>query len=261
MNILRFGMKGTPFAQHSENGLNFRSSLSNSFFVAPSKNTFERSYSTPKGKFRGAFVARFPYDTYLDGKGIQINPPQREDTSAIVGLSKPPKGHTEAKDEAARWGFHGLYLKNDSHESVYTIGFNDTTPSSTSLQQYTEERKQRFFEKYPQGQISEVALNSSVTNHLKHNQLSFQALLFDAVTQANPYEHPLGKMVLFLKTPGGFWDLGWHSVISSLRDSKHQAMFAEVVKDFKANIREKTEIEPEHQKSEEITLPTKKIIE
>jgi len=240
MNALRFGSKirETFFANQSQSSQSFHAQ--HNAFAPINQFTQERLYSdksNPK-KATGASVGKFPYDTYLDGKGFQIIPPRKEDMSAYVGLLKSPKGHSEVKDEAARWGFQNMYLRKDQMDSVYTIAFTDNSPSSTPMEKYTEERKQRFFERYPDGQVYDVNLNSSVTSHFSTKKIEFKAFLFDAVTHSNPHEHPLGKMVLFLKTPGGFWDLGWHSGISNLRDTKQMINFTDTVKDLKVIMKE-----------------------
>jgi len=258
MNSLRFGskIKDTFFANQPRSNQSFNIQyLESTTCLVPRNNlTQERLYSdksSPK-KTTGASVGKFPYDTYLDGKGFQIIPPRKEDSSAYVGLVKAPKGHSEVKDEAARWGFQNMYLRKDHMDSVYTIAFTDIASSSTPMEKYTEERKQRFFERYPDGQVYDVNLNNSVTSHFSTKNIDFKAFLFDAVTHSNPHEHPLGKMVLFLKTPGGFWDLGWHSGISNLRDSKQMISFTDTVKDLKVIMKDDA-----HESIEEEKAPNK----
>jgi len=267
MNTLRFGTKirETFFSKQSQSSQSltphpprpFSNFVFGNQFVTPGER-FYSDKSSPK-KASGASVGRFPYDTYLDGKGFQIIPPRKEDKSAYVGLVKAPKGHSEIKEEAARWGFQNMYLKKDGNDSVYTVGFTDASPSSTPMEQYTEERKQRFFERYPEGQVFDVNLNTSITSHLSGKNVEFKTFLFDAVSHSNPHEHPLGKMVLFLKTPGGFWDLGWHSGISNLRDFRQMIGFTDAVKDLKV-ILKADYAQPIEEKKEEDQTTNKPII-
>jgi hypothetical protein len=266
MNALRFGtrIRENFFSKQSQSSQSLTPQPPRGFsiFASGIQLSSERFYSdksSPK-KPNGAAVGRFPYETYLDGKGFQIIPPRKEDKSAYVGLVKPPKGHSELQEEAARWGFQNLYLKKDGNDSVYTVGFTDASPSSTPMDQYTDERKQRFFERYPEGQVFDVNLNESVTSHLTGKNVEFKALLFDALSRSNPHEHPLGKMVLFLKTPGGFWDLGWHSGISNLRDSKQMIGFTNAVKDFKVILKTSDNAQSIEEKKEEDQTANKPVI-
>jgi len=61
-------------------------------------------------------------------------------------------------------------------------------------------------------------------------------------------------MTLFLKTPGGFWDLGWHSGINNLLDTKQSVDFTATVKDLKVIMKD------EVQESNEEKTPAKPIV-
>jgi hypothetical protein len=170
----------------------------------------------------------------LDGKGFSINPPKKEDKTAIVGFVKLPKGHKDNPDAAARMGFQSLYLLSDGNTSVYTIDFDDSSPK-LSLENYIRERQQRFNDAYPDGYFYPVELAPVVTEHLtKKNDVKCSAVLFNAAaTGVNLYEEPMGKLVLFMKTPGGFWNIAWHTSINNLLDNKKNLAFTETLKDLR----------------------------
>jgi len=113
---------------------------------------------------------------------------------------------------------------------VYTIGFTDR---QVTLEGFINEKKNTFFERFPEGQIHEITFDPIVTQSISSKNLAHQTLLFNA-TESGLYESPLGKMVVFIKTPGGFWDVSLHCPISILTDPKQISTgFVEVVKNLK----------------------------
>jgi hypothetical protein len=223
---LLFGKKGVVKGQSGSSNV-IRNG--GEFFQVRSNST-EKEVAAPKNA--KVSIARFPFNTYLDGKGFFINPPKKEDKSMVIGLIKPPKGHLEHQDEASRLGFQKLYLKNvPGDASVFTIGFNDA--QDVSLEHFVLEKKNKFFDKYPDGQIHEINFDPIVTEAIVSKNLMHQTLLFNA-SESTLYDAPLGKMVVFIKTPGGFWDVALHCPISVLYDPKQVASrFVEVVKNLK----------------------------
>jgi len=183
----------------------------------------------------GWVAGKFPFDTYIDAKGFHINPSKKEDKSANITLIKIPPGYQEFKEEADRWGFHNLFKSGDSY---FAVSFNDEYPSSMSIEQIAHQKNQVFFDKYPEGQVSPLSLHKDVTEHLKH--VEFRSFVMEAGTK-NPNEESFGKMIIFLKTPGGVWDLGWHSAKKNLHDSGHQLSFVNAIKNFKIVLKEPEE--------------------
>jgi len=186
----------------------------------------------------------FPAETYLNGRGFVIDPPKKEDKSAFVGFLNPPKGYTELKDEAARFGYRTLYRNPKLKNSVFTVRFSEN-PAAFAMENYTEEQKKIFFEKYPEGLIYDVQINPAVTNHLITNQkIELKSLLFDDISTSIYGDEPFGKMILFVKTPGGFWDLSWHSTSASLHNLDRLTGFTEVIRQFQVIPKEEEKVEP-----------------
>jgi len=130
--------------------------------------------------------------------------------------------------------FLGLWMKHSDYSdsaSIYTLAFDDTF--SGSLEQYMQEKIQTFIDRYQtsDGKHYEVALNSVVTDHLtKKNNVECKAALF-STGQTSLYEQPLlGKLILLLKTPGGFWELGLHAPIKHLLLPSTQTAFTESIR-------------------------------
>jgi len=201
----------------------------------PQTRLFHTNVPLQKKLNVGWVAGKFPFDTYIDAKGFHINPLKKEDKSANITLVKIPPGYQEFKEEADRWGFHNLFKSGDSY---FAVSFSDDFPSSMSIEQIAHQKNQIFFDKYPEGQVSPLSLHKDVTEHLKH--VEFRSFVMEAGTK-NPNEDSFGKMIIFLKTPGGVWDLGWHSVKKNLHDSNHQLGFVTAIKNFKIVLKEPEE--------------------
>jgi hypothetical protein len=203
-----------------------------------------RFYSDKSSSKKGSLAARFPIEYQLDGFGFTLNP-KREDKSAIVGFVKPPKGYAEVKQDAERLGYIKLYRNTETSDSAYTVQFSEKTGSP--LDKFAEDKKRVFFEKYPLGEIYEVTINPVVTSHLDQQKIEFKSLLFDAMSLPHG-DQQIGKMTLFMKTPGGIWDLSWHSLSVNLHDSKRMRAFPEAIKDFQVILKEDPKVEPLEEK-------------
>jgi len=203
------------------------------------------SQSRENSKLKGVPVAFF--SDYNDGKGFSINPPRTEDKTSIVGFVKPPKGYEAHPEQALKSGFHGLWIKRSDYSdatSIYTLAFDDTF--SGSLEQYMQEKTQTFIDRYQasDGKHYNVDLDSIVTDHLtKKNEVECKAALF-STGQTSLYDQPLlGKLIMLMKTPGGFWELGLHAPIKHLLSSSTQTSFTETIRDLKIFWREDAEAE------------------
>eukprot|EP01118_Nematostelium_gracile_P009394 TRINITY_DN315_c0_g1_i1.p1 TRINITY_DN315_c0_g1~~TRINITY_DN315_c0_g1_i1.p1 ORF type:complete len:234 (-),score=61.44 TRINITY_DN315_c0_g1_i1:156-857(-) len=232
-----------------------RTSFRTSSLFSSGNSLSQRRFMSEKAK--NIPVVTCSQETLLDGKGIGFLPTKRTDKFAYVGLVKPPKGHVESKDEAVRGGFVNFFHKKTTNNSMYTIGFNDSNPvQNTPLDHYMETRKSSFFDRFPDGQVAEVSLDKTVTEHLNHENISHKALFFGV----GPSRDTLHKIVLFVKTPGGFWDLSWHSDSKTFNDPTQYQGFAEVIKDFKVIMKDEPDtVAPIEQ--EEMVVLKKKIIE
>jgi len=248
MNSLRFGSRVQGvFSSKTSSFTGFGLTASSSKFPSSGFSTnfssTKRLYSHAKGengKHRGVPVAFF--SDYTDGKAFTVNPPVREDKSAIVGFLKPPKGYEAHPEQALKSGFQGLWIKRNEYSdttSIYTLAFDDSFAGS--LDQYVQERTQNFIDRYQSsdGKHYSVELGSAVTDHLtRKNAVQCRAALF-STGQTSLYEQPLlGKLIMLLKTPGGFWELSLHAPIKYLLAPSTQTGFTEVVRDLKIFWRE-----------------------
>jgi len=211
-------------------------------FSTPEAPNSQRWYSQSRenSKLKGVPVAFF--SDYNDGKGFTVNPPRTEDKTSIVGFIKPPKGYDAHPEQALKSGFHGLWIKRNEYSdatSIYTLAFDDTF--SGSLEQYMQEKTQTFIDRYQasDGKHYNVDLNSIVTDHLtKKNDVQCKAALF-STGQTSLYDQPLlGKLIMLMKTPGGFWELGLHAPIKHLLNPATQTSFTETIRDLKIFWRE-----------------------
>lgn len=205
--------------------------------LSPIPLSSKRLYSSSKDstKTKGIPVAFFA--DYSDGKAFTVNPPIKEDKSAIVGFVKPPKGYEAHPEQALKSGFQGLWVKRNEYSdttSIYTLAFDDSFAGS--IDQYMQERTQTFIDRYQSsdGKHYSVELGSAVTHHLtKRNSVQCKAALF-STGQSSLYEQPLlGKLIMLLKTPGGFWELGLHAPIKHLLNPATQISFTEAIRDLK----------------------------
>jgi len=219
-------------------------SILNSF-----KTNSQRSFaSTSRGdssKPKGVPVAFF--SDYTDGKVFSVNPPKKEDKTAIVGFLKPPKGYEASPEQALASGFQGLWIKRNEYSdaaSIYTLSFDDSFTGS--IDQYMQEKVQTFIDRYQasDGKHYKVDLDSVVTDHLtKKNEVQCKAALF-STGQTSLYEPPLfGKLIMLLKTPGGFWELSLHANIKYLLNPTTQTAFTETIRDLKIFWRD--DVEPD----------------
>jgi len=233
------------------------SAKTNSFSGFTQSKYSKRFYGNTKEstKAKGIPVAFFPDST--DGKGFVVNPPQKTDKTAIVSFLKGPKGYESHPEQALKNGFQGLWMKRNEQTdsaSIYTLAFEDTF--SGSLEQYMQEKTQTFIDRYQSsdGKHYEVVLNPVVTNHLtKKNNVECKAALF-STGQTSLYEQPLlGKLIMLLKTPGGFWELGLHAPIKYLLAPSTQAAFTEVIRDLNIFWREDAQKEALIDKTTKVT--------
>jgi hypothetical protein len=204
------------------------------------KISSERSFASGSNvKVKPVPIAYIPAETLLTGKGYMINIPKPEDKTAIVGFVTPPKGHVEAaEDEAAEFGYLKLY--KGPGLSVFTIGFEPDTHKMT-MDNYVRERQGKFNDKYPEGKFSTVNFDPIVTQHLtKKQDVTVSAQLFDP--KGGPYSNPVAKISFYIKTPGGFWDIAWHTQLSNIHDPKQNMAFIEAIKQlnivWKENVEE-----------------------
>jgi len=199
----------------------------------------QRGYSQSRergnAKHKGVPVAFF--SDYTDGKGFSINPPVKDDKTAVVGFVKPPKGYEAHPEQALKSGFQGLWIKRNEHAdttSIYTLAFDDQFGGS--LDQYMQEKVQTFIDRYQSsdGKHYSVDLDVAVTDHLtRKNEVQCKSALF-STGQASLYEQPLlGKLIMLMKTPGGFWELGLHAPIKHLLNPSTQTTFTEAIRDLK----------------------------
>jgi len=254
MNATRLGSRAQQLFSAKTNSIkNFGPGLFNYNYVSPfggqkqtlstpSATKTQRWYSQSRenSKLKGVPVAFF--SDYNDGKGFSINPPRTEDKTSIVGFVKPPKGYEAHPEQALKSGFHGLWIKRSDYSdatSIYTLAFDDTF--SGSLEQYMQEKTQTFIDRYQasDGKHYNVDLDSIVTDHLtKKNEVECKAALF-STGQTSLYDQPLlGKLIMLMKTPGGFWELGLHAPIKHLLSSSTQTSFTETIRDLKIFWRE-----------------------
>jgi len=266
MNILRLGARlqsgvgsrANTFKTQPMTSRNVSPSFGETKFAAtPNVATENRLYSTDAKANKGTPIAHFPSETLLNGKGFTINPIKREDKSAFVGFVKPPKGHKESSEAALTLGLQTIYLQQNNNgdtSSVYTVNFDDSSPT-LSMEAYIRDKQQRFNDTYPDGHFYPINLHSVVTEHLtKKNDVKCTAILFNP--NGGPYSQALGKLVLFLSTPGGFWDIAWHTNISTLLDPKQIVGFTEAIKQLRIVWREGEG--KESSSAQKVTTVTKK---
>jgi len=221
----------------------FQKNLGNCFSTKSPTYTQQRQYSSSKGensKNKGVPLAFF--SDYNDGKAFTVNPPVKEDKSAVVGFVKPPKGYDAHPEQALKSGFQGLWIRRNEYSdttSIYTLAFDDTFAGS--IDQYMQERTQTFIDRYQSsdGKHYSVDLGSVVTDHLtRKNGVQCKAALF-STGQTSLYEQPLlGKLIMLMKTPGGFWELGLHAPIKHLLAPSTHTAFTEAIRDLKIFWRE-----------------------
>jgi hypothetical protein len=261
MQSIRFG-----FGSHVQQIFSTKRNASNTFGLNVAKHTFafptapkqsfsnsfktntQRSFATTRGdnaKVKGVPLAFF--SDYTDGKVFTVNPPKKEDKTAIVGFLKGPKGYEASPEQALASGFQGLWIKRNEYSdaaSIYTLAFDDTFGGS--IDQYMQEKVQTFIDRYQasEGKHYKVDLDRVVTDHLtKKNNVECKAALF-STGQTSLYEPPLfGKLIMLLKTPGGFWELSLHANVKHLLNPSTQTAFTKTVRDLK--IFWKDEVEPE----------------
>jgi len=268
MNVLRFGSRlqtGLPSRPTLTRAQNVPRPVSpigkplfaNSANVTPTNS--ERSFATETNKQAKPIpIAHFPAETLLSGKGYTINPPKKEDKSAIVGFVTIPKAHKELpSEEVMEFGLQKMYKSTNSNiGSVYTVNFDDSSPKM-SMENYIRDRQHRFNDSYPDGKFHTVELDPIVTDHLtKKNSVKCTAMLFDP--NGGPYSDPMGKLVLYIKTPGGFWDIAWHTSISALHDPKQNVNFTEAIKHLKIVWKDEGESSKEESTVNKVTTVTKK---
>jgi len=237
MNATRFGFRMQQLLQsNSSNGMaGFASrGLLNRSTSMQVWNRVEFYSTQKKSKVPIAFSS---LETMLTGRGMTISPPKKEDKSAYVGFISPPQGHQDKKDIAQKYGVQNWY---SMEQSVYTLHFDDETATSSTIGEYTDERRSRFLMKYPHGRFYPVSLDSMVTSHFERKGIPHSTAIFDQhaleYRRNEGWVQPLPYMTLFLKTPGGFWRLNWHSTLENLK--KRNADFIKTVKDLKVILRE-----------------------
>lgn len=199
------------------------------------QRNYSQSRERSSAKYKGVPIAFF--SDYTDGRAFSVNPPVKDDKSAVVGFVKPPKGYEAHPEQALKSGFQGLWMKRNEYSdttSIYTLAFDDHF--SGTLDQYMQEKIQTFIDRYQSsdGKHYSVDLDSAVTDHLtKKNEVQCKAALF-STGQRSLYEQPLlGKLVMLMKTPGGFWELGLHAPIKHLLNPSTQTAFTETIRDLK----------------------------
>jgi len=201
----------------------------------------ERSFATYRTKRRSIKVpVAFPsMESLITGRGVTFTTPNKEDKSAVVGFSAPPSGYRERTDQAQKYGVQNFYL-NDYRDSVYTLFLDDAASTSQTLDEYVEEKKEKFRSKYPDSAIYPVSLNKVVTAHLDEQSVQHATSIFHQKSlswaPSGQTSQSLPYMTFFLKTPGGFWRLNWYSQLDRLL--KKNVTFCQAVKNLRVIMRE-----------------------
>jgi hypothetical protein len=240
MNSLRLGsrVQGSFSAKPTSiGGFGFGSQHSSLHGLVPIPISAKRLYSHSRDNTKNKGVPIAFFADYTDGKTFTVNPPLKEDKTALVGFVKPPKGYEAHPEQALKSGFNGLWIKRNEYSdttSIYTLAFDDSFAGS--IDQYMQERTQTFIDRYQSsdGKHYAVELGSAVTDHLtKKNSVQCKAALF-STGQTSLYEQPLlGKLIMLMKTPGGFWELGLHAPLKHLMNPTTHISFTEAVRDLK----------------------------
>jgi len=202
--------------------------LSNS--MAPVQQQL-RMKSITRLKRRLKVPVAFPsMETLLTGSGITFAPVKKQDKSAIVGFSSAPKGYRERTDQAQKYGVNNFYL-NEARDSVYTLHLDEEANLSQSLDEYVDEKKEKFRNKFPDSAIYPVKFDPRVDGHLSLKGVNHTAAIFHQRSQPQTLSgissQTLPYMSLFLKTPGGFWRLNWYTKLENLL-RKNQSFIASV---------------------------------
>jgi len=191
-----------------------------------------RSYSQKKRAPKVSVpVGYCSLETILTGRGITINMPNKMDESAEVGFLAPPTGYVNCPDKARKFGCQNWFTRAGS---TFTLHFDEAFSTAATIDDYFEERKTRFQLKYPYGNVHSVDFSPVVTTHMDKNGIIHRSGIFN---QRYSYQGEKPYMALFLKTPGGFWSLKWHSHLDNLMH--RNAHFIKAVNDLKVVFRNK----------------------
>jgi len=201
----------------------------------------QRSFASYRSKKRAIKVpVAYPsLETLITGRGVSFTTPNKVDKTALVGFSSIPSGFRERTDQAQKYGVQNFYL-NEYRDSVYTLFLDDGASTSQTLDEYVDEKKDKFRSKYPDSAIYPVSLNKLVTAHLDEQGIQHTASIFHqkslSWTSSGQTSQSLPYMTFFLKTPGGFWRLNWYSQLDHLL--KKNVSFCQAVKNLRVVLRD-----------------------
>jgi len=169
-----------------------------------------------------------------------------QDKTATVALAAPPEDHTEDAEAARTHGLQYVWSKQDAVDpSVFTVSF--IPKEDPEIKQHIAEVKKEFYTAQPQGIISDIKLSPTLTSHLQKQHVPFASLLFDA-------KEAHGKMAFVLQTPGGFWNLNWHSTAQKLYQDN--VPFAKMVKNVRVDVKEEYRAKLEQSNVKALPEPT-----
>jgi len=176
-----------------------------------------------------------PKFMFLGGNDLNYKvPPPQNDTSASVYLTAPPNDHEEDKEAAAYLGVNNFYR---SGQSFYVLKF-DGSKENMKLEDYVEMTKLDFYSRMPYGTVSQVYLNSTLTENMKEllqtNEVSCAALFFDKKGRPDTMQRP-AEMILTIKTPGGFWNISCHSTFYGLASQK-DVLFGNLLQNLRVEL-------------------------
>lgn len=159
----------------------------------------------------------------LDGEVIAL----QLDASASVILV-PPQGYIEDKISAGKYGItQFLHKKSGDVSSAFSVCFreHEKDTEEITVSKYVEMKKVQFWSSNPYGMVSDVRLSDEATAHIRKSatskrssksQVSLSAVLFDV----KGLEPRSGQLMLVIRTPGGFWEISWHSAIDDIYSNK-----------------------------------------
>jgi len=204
----------------------------------------QRSFAVYRNKRRLKIPLATPsWETLLTGRGVTFTPPKKEDKTAFVGFVSSPRGYQERTDQAQKYGVQNFYWNSD-RDSVYTLHMDDSYLPSQSLEEYVQDKMDKFSNKFPDSILYPVKLNHSLTSHLDQKNLLHKTVIFNqgsaGFTTSGQLAHSLPYMSFFLKTPGSFWRLNWYSHLDNLL--KRNLGFCKAVKDLKVILREEPKV-------------------
>jgi hypothetical protein len=218
-----------------EQNYKFQNKGFNSNFITMNINPFE-GFKT-KNNFcsnKKVLSSSIPRFLLLGGTEFSKLRPPQQDQSASVYLTAPPNDHVEDKDIAKYLGVNAFYK---SLYSYYSLKF-EKKDSDIELRDYVERTKLEFYSKTPYGTISEVNLHPQLVEHFVP-ELDFAVLFLDKRGLPDIIQR-IAEFVLFLKTPGGFWNISCTSTFYTLGSQK-DILFGNLLKNLRIELNSRGE--------------------